>query len=54
MLQHIDNEEVSFGPDVPLRLGEAYLEQSIAANINLTYDSVRHSISEKKVTVEPI
>lgn len=51
---HVENEEVPFGPDVPLRLGEAYLEQLIAVSINLSYDSLRHTLSEKKVTVEVI
>lgn len=54
MTDHLDNEEVPFGTDVPLRLGEACLEQSVAASINLSYDSLRHTLSEKKVTVKVI
>lgn len=50
LTHHAENDEIPFGSEVPLRVGEAYLETSASNRFSLHFDPNRNAFSDKKVT----
>lgn len=49
LTHHAENDEIPFGSEVPLRVGEAYLETSASNRFTLYFDPNRNAFTEKKV-----